>query len=85
MRKLARGNSRLLWRTVDEEFWSRYARETLPAIVEQRAKAMEEKLEKARASKRKTRAQSDLIASKQMEGRLKKAAEQILQENPFGL
>lgn len=41
VRGLARGNARLLWKEIDNEYWTRYARETLPGIVEERAKAAE--------------------------------------------
>lgn len=36
-RKIGHQNGRLLWKTVDEEYWKRYATSTLPEIVEQRA------------------------------------------------
>lgn len=41
VRSLAKGNARLLWKDIDSTFWHHYARETLPAIVEERAKAGE--------------------------------------------
>lgn len=43
VRGLARGNARLMWKSVDAEFWNRYATETLPAIVEARARKIGEK------------------------------------------
>lgn len=41
VRELARANSRLLWRDVDEQFWRKYATDTLPEIVEQKASKKE--------------------------------------------
>jgi hypothetical protein len=43
VRELARANSRLLWKNVDEEFWHKYSTETLPAIVEERSRKIGEK------------------------------------------
>jgi hypothetical protein len=41
VRELARANSRLLWKDVDEQFWRAYAMDTLPGIVEERARVIE--------------------------------------------
>jgi hypothetical protein len=41
VKTLARGNARLHWKQVDEDFWRKYSTDTLPAIVEQRAKTLE--------------------------------------------
>lgn len=40
LRKLAQGNARILWRQAEAEFWSAYARDTLPKIVTERAKIL---------------------------------------------
>ena len=37
LRKLAQANARLYWNEVDNEFWERYAKDTLPQIVLERA------------------------------------------------
>jgi hypothetical protein len=37
-RGLSRDRGRLLWTIVDQEYWKRFARDTLPAIVQERAK-----------------------------------------------
>lgn len=38
VRKLAKGNMRGLWKEMEEEYWRRYATDTLPAIVQRSAK-----------------------------------------------
>ena len=49
LRKLAQGNARILWRQAEADYWYAYSRDTLPAIVTERAKI----LPKANAARRK--------------------------------
>ena len=51
LRKLAQGNARILWKQAEEDYWYRYARDTLPAIVTERAKI----LPKANAARKSVR------------------------------
>jgi hypothetical protein len=37
-RGLSRNYGRLLWTTGEQEYWKRFARDTLPAVVQERAK-----------------------------------------------
>ena len=52
LRKMALGNSRLLWKDAESQYWSMYARDKLPSIVTERAKI----LPKARASRKAAKA-----------------------------
>jgi hypothetical protein len=54
LRKMAVGNARLLWKQAESEYWYAYARNTLPAIVTERAKI----LPKARAEAKKRKEES---------------------------
>jgi hypothetical protein len=54
LRKVAMGNSRLLWKQAESEYWFLYARDKLPAIVTERAKI----LPKARAEAKKRKEES---------------------------
>lgn len=53
-RDIGHKNGQLLWRTIDDEYWKRYATNTLPQIVEERAKlpvkAIRKRWDRARKS-----------------------------------
>ena len=51
IRKLAQANSRLYWTQIDEEYWQRYTKDTLPQIVIERAQIVRH----AAAARKKTK------------------------------
>lgn len=53
LRKLAQGNARILWKEAESAYWYAYARDTLPAIVTERAK-IQPKAKAAAEAKRRT-------------------------------
>lgn len=52
LRKLAQGNARILWKEAESEYWYRYARDTLPKVVTERAKIQPKAKAAAEAKRR---------------------------------
>lgn len=52
VRSVARVGAKALWKDADAEFWQRYARDTVPAIVNERAAREIETMKKAREAKK---------------------------------